>query len=105
MKLTTKQLRSLINEVLTEATLSGDAMTHDELVSSGMPTETTYEVYVSDTLRGASDRRRYKTLKHAEDRYNHLMRTLRRNGHNYVVLSRQEEDGTWTQVYPARLAG
>lgn len=66
--------------------------------------ETIYEVYVSDTIHGSSERRTYKTLHRAVVRYDHLTRDLRRNGHNTVVLTRRGEGGTF-QVYPAPIIG
>jgi hypothetical protein len=49
--------------------------------------DTTYVVYVGDTIRGGSDRRHYKTLSGARKRFDELARSLRRNGHNGVVLA------------------
>ena len=46
-----------------------------------------YVVYVSDTIRGSSDHRRYKTLARAKARFEELRRNLRRNGHNGVVIA------------------
>lgn len=66
--------------------------------------ETIYEVYVSDTIHGSSERRTYKTLHRAVVRYDHLTRDLRRNGHNTVILSARCKDGV-VQVYPAPILG
>jgi hypothetical protein len=62
--------------------------------------ETIYEVCISDTIHGSSERRSYKTLFAAQTRYEHLTRTLRRNGHNRVVLFARCGDQI-AQVYPA----
>lgn len=66
--------------------------------------ETIYEVYVSDTIHGTSDKRTYKTRSTAQARYEHLTRSLRRNGHNTVVLSARCGDEV-VQVYPAPILG
>jgi hypothetical protein len=66
--------------------------------------ETIYEVYVSDTIHGTSDKRTYKTHTAAAARYEHLTRSIRRNGHNTVILSARCKDGV-VQVYPAPILG
>lgn len=47
-----------------------------------------YIVYVSDTIRGASEVRYYRTQSAARKRYDFLCRTLKRNGHNGVMVGR-----------------
>lgn len=85
-KLTLEQLRSLINEVLTEE----DAPIMDN----------TYEVFISDTIHGPSERRTYKTKEQAMARYKELMRSHKRTGSSTVIL----RQGT-TQIYPAPILG
>lgn len=62
--------------------------------------ETTYEVFISDTVYGSSERRIYKSREAAEDRYGELSRTFERNGHNRVVLAERQPDGTLKYIYP-----
>jgi hypothetical protein len=66
--------------------------------------ETIYEVYITDTLHGSSDKRTYKTLAAAMARYEHLKRTTRRNGHNTVCLDMWIGDKV-VQIYPEPILG
>jgi hypothetical protein len=58
--------------------------------------DTAFEVFVSDTIHGTSDRRTYKTRERAMARYEELTRTHKRNGHSTVILRQGE-----VQIFPA----
>ena len=62
--------------------------------------DATFEVFISDTIHGTSDRRTYKSLERATARYEELRRTHKRNGHSTVVLRHGE-----VQIVPAPICG
>ena len=62
--------------------------------------EAKFEVFISDTIHGPTERRTYKSRERAMARYEELRRTHRRNGHSTVIL-RQDE----VQIFPAPICG
>lgn len=64
--------------------------------------EPTYIVYVSDTIRGVSEVRYYRTQAPARKRFDELNRTMVRNGHNGVMLGRRcPRTGIYLNVFSA----
>ena len=66
--------------------------------------ETTFEVFISDTVHGTSDLRKYKTRDRAEARYTELKRGHKPNSHSTVVLRLVGPDGN-VQIYPEQILG
>ena len=62
--------------------------------------DTAFEVFISDTIHGTSDRRAYKTRERAVARYEELTLTHKRNGHSAVILRQGK-----AQIFPAPICG
>jgi hypothetical protein len=62
--------------------------------------DTAFEVFISDTIHGTSDRRAYKTRERAMARYEELTRNHKRNGHSAVILRQGK-----AQIFPAPICG
>ena len=62
--------------------------------------EAKFEVFISDTIHGPSERRTYKTKEQAMARYKELMRSHKRTGSSTVILRQGE-----VQIFPAPILG